>query len=89
MDPPDSSEVTQAIRAWRLGHRASKEPVPKMAIGPMGDTVVIEPFQEIRILFWTDVTGEVMALVSWCNALYMVTEDDVEQRTMRVSRSAR
>ena len=55
-------------------------------MAPVGEPVVIEPFEEIHVLQWTTVSGEVMALVSWRETLYLVADDDLEKRTMRVFR---
>ena len=51
--------------------------------------MVIEPFEEIQILRWTRVGVGTMAVVSWRDALYLVAEDDLEERTMRVLRRGR
>jgi hypothetical protein len=54
-----------------------------------GESVEIEPFEEIRLLRWTRVSVGTMALVSWRDALYVVAKDDLEERTMRVFRAGR
>jgi hypothetical protein len=58
-------------------------------ITPVGQAVLIEPFEEIHVLRWTSVYGEPMALIAWRDTLYLVDEDDLEGRTMRVFRAAR
>lgn len=89
MDPAENRQVTQAIRAWRVERRASKHYLVKIGIGPVGDPIVIEPFEEIRVLWWTAVNGEAMAVVSFLGTGYLVREEDLEQRTKRALTSQR
>ena len=89
MDPPDNRRVKQAIRAWRTDLPDEQEHLSKGAIVPVGEPVEIEPFEEIHVLRWTSIGGEAMALVSLRDALYIVTEDDLEQRTIRVFKPIR
>ena len=86
MDPPDSRRVKQAIRAWKADLPDELEHIPTGPITPVGEPVLIEPFEEIHVLRSTIVYGEPMALISWRDALYLVDEDDLERRTMRVPR---
>ena len=83
-DPPSTRVVTQAIRAWNTYAPADAEHIPE-GIVPMGEPIVIEPITAIEVLLWTDVRGETMALVSWRHTLYLVGEDDLEKRTIRIS----
>jgi hypothetical protein len=89
MDPPESRQVTQAIHAWRVDRHASKGHLLKIGIGPVDEPIVIAPLEEIRVLWWTAVSGETMAVVSFLGTVYLVREDDVEQRTKRVFTSQR
>lgn len=86
MDPPDSRRVKQAIRVWKADLPAEQEHIPKGTITPVGEPVEIEPFEEIHVLRWTSVYGETMALISWRDTLYLVDEDDLQDRTMRLFR---
>jgi hypothetical protein len=86
LHPPDNRRVKQAIRAWKTDVPGEQEHIPTGAIAPVGEPVVIEPFEEIHVLRWTTVSREVMALVSWRETLYLVADDDLEKRTMRVFR---
>jgi hypothetical protein len=58
-------------------------------VAPVGEPILIEPFEEVQFLRRTKVSGETMALVCWRDTLYLVREDDMETRTMRVFRAGR
>ena len=89
MDPPDNRRVKQSLRAWTTDLPAEAEHISRGPIVPVGGAVEIEPFEELHVLRWTRVGAGTMALVSWRDALYLVAEDDLEERTMRVFRSGR
>jgi hypothetical protein len=86
LDPANSRRVKQSIRAWKTDVPGEQEHIPKGTITPVGQAVLIEPFEEIHVLRWTSVYGEDMALISWRDALYLVDEEDLQDRTMRVFR---
>ena len=87
MDPPSIRRVKKALRAWTPRLFDSAEQIPIGPVAPVGEPILIEPFEEIQFLRRTKVSGEAMALVCWRDALYLVKEDDLETRTMRVVRS--
>ena len=87
MDPPVIRRVEQAIRAWNVGVPGQKHFLRDIV--PTGQPVQIEPPQEIRILWWTDVNRETMALVSCRNRLYLVNESELDRRTKQLCRTAR
>ena len=89
MGRSDNRRVKQAMYAWKTGLPDVSEHIPKGTIEPVGEPIVIEPFEEIHLLRWTSVSGYAMALVSWCDTLYLVAEEDLEYRTMRMFRSLR
>ena len=89
MDSASTRRVKQAIRAWKTDLPADAEHIRQGAIVPVGEPVEIEPFEEIHVLRWTRVGVGTMALVSWRETLYLVAEDDLEERTMRVFRAGR
>jgi hypothetical protein len=86
LDPPSTRVVTQPIRAWNIYTPADEEHISE-GIVPVGEPVTIERLSGIEVLLWTHVKSETMALVLWRHTLYLVKEDDLETRTMRVIRS--
>lgn len=60
LDPPSTRRVKQAIRAWKTDLPTEEEHIRLGAIAPMGKPVVIEPFEEIHVLRWTNVCGKTM-----------------------------
>jgi hypothetical protein len=86
VDPANTRRVKQSIRAWKTDLPGEQEHIPKGTITPVGEPVLIEPFEEIHVLRWTSVYGEDMALISWRDMLYLVADDDLKERTMRVWR---
>jgi hypothetical protein len=89
LDPPSTLRVKQPLRAWKADLPAEAGNILLGAIVPVGESVEIEPFEEIRVLRWIRVGVGTMALVSWRDALYLVAKDDLEERTMRVFRPGR
>ena len=84
--------VKQAVQAWNtnLPHAwTNVKPMMTGPIMPVGEPILIWPLEEIHVLRRTRLWEETMALVSWCDRLYLVTDHDLEMRTMRVSRSFR
>ena len=84
MDPPDRRRVKQRIRAWKTDLPAEAGHILLRAIVPVGESVEIEPFEEIQVLRRVRVGVGTMSLVSRREALYLVAKDDLEERTMRV-----
>jgi hypothetical protein len=87
VDPPSILRVKKALRAWTPRSSDIGELIPVGPVAPVGEPILIEPFEEVQFLRRTNVSGETMALVCWRDALYLVREDDLETRTMRVIRS--
>ena len=87
LDPPSNRLVIRSIRAWNIDPPADQEHIPE-GIVSVGEPITIEPLSGIEVLLWTHVNSETRALVLWRHTLYLVKEDDLETRTMRVIRSA-
>ena len=85
LDPPSTRLVTRSIHAWNIDPPADQEHIPD-GVEPVGEPITIETLSGIEVL-WTHVKSETMALVCWRDTLYLVEEDDLETRTMRVIRS--
>ena len=81
--------VTHALRAWKAGLSDVAELIPLGPVAPIGEPVLIQPFEEVEVLRRTSVSKEIMVLVSWRDTLYLVNKDDLDERTMRVFRSGR
>ena len=81
--------VKHALRAWKAGLSDVAELIPLGPVAPIGEPILIQPFEEVEVLRRTGVSGEIMVLVSWGDTLYLVTEDNLEERTMRVFRGGR
>ena len=81
--------MKQAIRGWKPQLSDIAELILKGPIAPVGEPVLIEPFEEIQVLRRTMVNGETMALICWHDTLYLVIDKDLEERTIRVFRSSR
>ena len=89
MDSLDNRRVKKALRAWRAELQDVEEHLQKESIFPAGEPEVIEPFEEIRVLRWINLGWQTMALVSWGDVPFLVTEDELERRTIRVFKWAR
>jgi hypothetical protein len=84
--------VKQAVQAWQTNLPyvwTFEKPITTGPIVPVGEPILIWPLEEVHVLRRTRVWEETMALVSWCDRLYLVTDHDLEARTIRVSRSFR
>ena len=88
LDPPSTRLVTRSMRGWNIYPTANEEQIPE-GIVPVGEPITIERVSAIEVLLWTHVNSETMALVLWRHTLYLVKEDDLETRTMRVFRAGR
>jgi len=82
LDPTGIRRVKHAIRAW-TARLSIGELIRTGPIEPVGEPIVIEPFEEIEVLRRTRVSGEIMALILWRDTPYLVRLDDLEQRTIR------
>jgi hypothetical protein len=89
LEPSSIRRVKQAIRAWKPELSDTTELIPKGTIAPVGEPVSIDRFEEIEVLRSTRCKGEALALICWRDALYLVTEEDLEKRTIRVFKSLR
>jgi hypothetical protein len=83
--PAKSRLVIRSIRAWNIDPPADQEHIPE-GVEPVDEPITIETLSGIEVLLWTHVKSETMALVCWRHTLYLVKEDDLETRTMRVVR---
>ena len=84
--------VKQTVHAWATNLPCAwspEKPITTGPIVPLGEPILIWPLEEVHVLRRTRVWEETMALVSWCDRLYLVTDRDLEERTTRVSRSFR
>jgi hypothetical protein len=84
--------VKKAVQAWKTNLSYAGTPVKPITAGPIipvGEPVLIWPLEEVHVLRRTRIWEETMALVSWCDRLYLVTDHDLETRTMRVFRAGR
>jgi hypothetical protein len=81
---PERRRVKRTIHAWKADLPDNLEHIPPGPIAPMGDPVLIEPFQELRIVRLTSSQWETMALVSWGDALYLISYHDLIKRTIKV-----
>src|SRR5208337_3638103 len=59
LDAPDKRQVKQSIRAWKTDLLGEQEHIPTGAIAPVGEQVVIEPFEEIHVLHIKPRTGPI------------------------------
>jgi hypothetical protein len=69
------------MRAWTTDPVGEEEHISTAPIVSVGEPVVIEPFEEIHVLRWARV-GRGKALVLWRDSLYLVDEDDLQDRTL-------
>jgi hypothetical protein len=87
LGPPHTRVVKQPLRAWQTDLPTETEHIPRGPIAPLGEHVVIEAFEEVLALPWAIASdGQTMALVCWGDALYLVLENDLQERTIRVLR---
>jgi hypothetical protein len=64
------------------------ELIPIRPITPIGEPILIKPFEEVEILRRTYFGEEVLVLVSCRNRLYLITESDLETRTIHEAESS-
>jgi hypothetical protein len=81
--------VKQPLRAWKASFSDHADFIPIGPIETPGEPFLIQPLEEVEVLRSTCVSGEIMVVVSCRDMLYLVSEDDLEERTMRVFRSGR
>jgi hypothetical protein len=76
--------VKQALRVWKAGLSDVLEQIPDGPIAPIGEPILIGPFEEVQVYRRTRVSEETMALISWRDTLYLVIDQDLTNRTIRL-----
>jgi hypothetical protein len=87
--PSERRRVKQAIPVWKANLPEDFEHLPAGPIAPVGELIWVDAFEELRVVRRTRNRGEKMVLVAWDGSLYLVSEDDLEERTIRVFRAFR
>jgi hypothetical protein len=73
--------VQRTLRVWIAGVPDDQEPIPEGSIEPIGEPVLIGPLELLQILRRIRVVNEKMALIVWCDTLYLALDRDLEIRT--------
>jgi hypothetical protein len=74
--------LEQPVRAWKADF-SGLGAIATHPVAPVGEPILINRREEVEVLRRVCVRGEVMALVSWCDSLFLVNEDDLETRTVQ------
>jgi hypothetical protein len=73
--------VQETLRVWIAGVSDDPEPIPEGSIEPIGEPVLIGPLELLHVLRRIRVVNEKMALIVWCDTLYLALDRDLENRT--------
>jgi hypothetical protein len=80
--------VKRALKAWKtnlldrpddLTEHNATEPLE-----PVGNPVLIGPFEEVQVLRRTRVNEEKMTLVSWHNKLHLVVDGELDHKSVQL-----
>jgi hypothetical protein len=87
LDGPEGSygqrRVKYVIRAWKLRLPEADYSIPLGPIEAVGEPAMLEPFDEIQFLCWTSNSGDIWALILRRDSLFLITQDDFAQNTVR------
>jgi hypothetical protein len=77
--------VKRTLKAWKTNLLdRSDDLTATEPIEPVGNPILIGPFEEVQVLQRTRVGGDNMALVSWRSKLHLVVDDDLDHRSIQL-----
>ena len=83
---PERRRVKHPLQAWHARVVDQGEDLPRQAV-PDGEPIIIEALEEVNVIPLPHANN--MALISYRDELYLISIEDLTQRTMRLIRTGR